>query len=148
MLSLPIKSAGIIGQSWLYEEMIWPLLLLLLLMAHIILMMLCCVSRTKEKEDSQHSTQPWIQSLPQCVHSEAGAGTARCWWGPHSAGDISKVTHWKMFFIFISSCKNLCLWASESILIFSFKIIRLWQNAGLISTHNVSRRIPAYVWWC
>ena len=41
-----------------YKEMILPIQLLLLLVFHIVLMTLCCVSRTKEKEDSEHSAQP------------------------------------------------------------------------------------------
>lgn len=43
--------------------------------------------RTKEETDSEYWAQPGVQSLPQCVHSEAGPGTSRCWWGPYTAGD-------------------------------------------------------------
>lgn len=49
--------------------------------------MISSLSRSKEKEDSQHSAQPWIQPLPQCLHNKTGPGTARCWWGPHTTGD-------------------------------------------------------------
>lgn len=49
--------------------------------------MISSLSRSKEKEDSQHSAQPWIQPLPQCLHNKTGPGTTRCWWGPHTTGD-------------------------------------------------------------
>lgn len=44
------------------------------------------IIRAKEKEDSQYSTQPRVQPLPQCVYGEAGTGAPRRRRGSHPAG--------------------------------------------------------------
>lgn len=51
-------------------------------------LLLFFVFRTEEKEDSQHSTQPRVQPLPQCVHSQTGPGASRRRRGSHPAGDF------------------------------------------------------------
>lgn len=112
-------------------------------------MMLCSVSRTKEKEDSEYSTQPWIQSLPQCVHSEVGPGSTWCWRGPHSTGDtqpqsyiLINVLSFFPFFLHVTMC-NLFVFMMNiysktgSEFTFQFMLIRLRQKAG---SHHVPRR--------
>lgn len=44
------------------------------------------IIRTKEKANSQHSTQPRVQPLPQCVHSQTCSGASGRRWGSHPAG--------------------------------------------------------------